>query len=44
MSYEQLVQRYGADKLKRFDPALTVDLPDGELTPDQAAVVTAAAA
>ncbi|MCO4875780.1 hypothetical protein VOI32_15615 [Paraburkholderia caribensis] len=44
VSYEQLAQQYGADKLKRIDPALTVDLPDGELTPEQAAVVIAAAA
>ncbi|BDC38932.1 hypothetical protein [Paraburkholderia terrae] len=43
VSYEQLVQQYGVDKVKRFDPALTVNLPVGELTPDQAAAVIAAA-
>jgi len=42
VNHEQLVERYGAENVKRHDSALVESLPDGELTPEQVEVVLAA--
>ena len=42
MTHEQLAERYGAENVRRVDSALVDHLPDGELTPEQGAILLAA--
>jgi hypothetical protein len=42
VSHEQLAELYGAENVQRFDSALVDRLPDGELTPEQGAILLAA--